>query len=280
MTDQGEGRSSERRGGKAGPGVRRVLWATGIAVAATAVMIGVTLPRDASGNDQSGRTGASGRTNPSATGGSGSGQGGAVVENSAPKGEVTTGRGPLTKADVDRARDIALGPAPWRKARTVEGKGGPEYLDTDLADEAEPQENGTRRVEVYFYDYGDDTLVKKTVNLTTGKVERTDSATGTQLPPSVDETTKAAELLIKSPLGEGLRKDFKAAANGTALTGSSQLRLRGITYSTAEQSGPASLAKCGKHRCVRLFTQVKNGPWIDTTNLVVDLSDRTVGRID
>jgi hypothetical protein len=28
-----------------------------------------------------------------------------------------------------------------------------------------------------------------------------------------------------------------------------------------------------------MFTQVKNGPWIDTTDLVVDLSDRTVARI-
>jgi hypothetical protein len=55
--------------------------------------------------------------------------------------------------------------------------------------------------------------------------------------------------------------------------------VRGITYNSAEQSGPSDLSACGEHRCVRLFTQVKGGPWIDTTNLVIDLSGRTVSRI-
>jgi hypothetical protein len=100
-----------------------------------------------------------------------------------------------------------------------------------------------------------------------------------QPPPSADETAEAADLLIADPLGQGLRTDFKAATKGTELTKASQLTLRGISFNTAEQSAPADLAKCGRHRCVRMFTQVKNGPWIDTTDLVVDLSDRTVARI-
>jgi hypothetical protein len=39
---------------------------------------------------------------------------------------------------------------------------------------------------------------------------------------------------------------------------------------------PAALADCGKHRCLRLFVKVKNGPWIDSRDLVIDLSARKV----
>ncbi|WP_240676985.1 Tat pathway signal sequence domain protein [Actinacidiphila soli] len=276
MTDQGECRPVVQTStkGTAGRGIRRALIGGGIAVAATAVMIGITLPRSASGDDHSGTDG----VNAAASGTPGTPTT-AATENAAPQGEEKTGRGPLTKAEVDRAKSIALQRNALRSAESVDGGRGPEYVDTDLADSAQPQGDDARRVEVLFYDYGHDQLVKKTVNLTTGEVEQTDTASGMQPPPSADETDQAAQLLIADPLGKGLRTDFKAAGKGTELTKSSQLTLRGIAYNTAEQSGPADLAKCGKHRCVRLFTQVKGGPWIDTTNLVVDLSDRTVGQI-
>jgi hypothetical protein len=205
-----------------------------------------------------------------------------VTENQAPEGGQQTGRGPLTKAEVDRAKSIALQRGALRSAESADGERGPEYIDTDLAEPAQSataQEEAARRVEVLFYDYARDQLVKKTVNLATGTVERTDTAEGMQPPPSAAETEQAAALLIQDALGKGLRADFKAATKGTDLTSPGQLRLRGISFNTSEQSAPAGLAKCGKHRCVRLFTQVKDGPWIDTTNLVVDLSDRTVGRI-
>jgi hypothetical protein len=278
VTDQGESRPPESTGktGTAGRGVRRALIGGGIAVVATVAMIAITLPLNASGDDHSGdgvNAAASGAPGGAATPTT------ATSENAAPTGEEQTGRGPLTKAEVDRAKSIALARGALRSAETVDGGRGPEYVDTDLADSAEPSGDDARRVEVLFYDYGHDQLVKKTVNLTTGKVERTDSASGMQPPPSADETAEAADLLIADPLGQGLRTDFKAATKGTELTTASQLTLRGISFNTAEQSAPADLAKCGQHRCVRMFTQVKNGPWIDTTDLVVDLSDRTVARI-
>ncbi|MDX2847474.1 Tat pathway signal sequence domain protein [Streptomyces sp. PA03-3a] len=279
MTDQGESRSSPRKGGL-GRGIRRALWGAGAAVAATAVMIGLTLPRDASGDDHSTTGGPAAA--PGAPGRQDAGSGDAT-ENEAPEGVHQSGLGPLTKAEVDRAKSIALHHRDaLRSARDVDGGRGPEYLDTDLAEPADAtgaRTDRARRVEVLFYDYGHDRLVKRTVDLTSGTVERTDTATGLQPPPSNDETRQAAALLIGDALGAGLRADFTAATKGRDLTSPGQLRLRGIAFNTAEQSAPAGLAKCGRHRCVRLFTQVKDGPWIDTTNLVVDLSDRTVGRI-
>jgi hypothetical protein len=251
-------------------------------VAATAAMIAVTLPRGASAHSDT----TAGAASKASSGQSGTGTD-AVTENAAPQGPQT-GIGPLTEAEVDRAKSIAsaaLQHGTPRGLRTAEGTQGAEYLDTDLADVSDASDasgataDTTRRVEVLFYDYGHDQLVKQTVNLGTGTVERTDTASGVQPPPSNDETRQAAALLIKDPLGQGLRTDFKAATKGQTLTSPDQLRLRGLTFNTSEQSAPAGLDKCGKNRCVRLFTQVKNGPWIDTTDYVVDLSDHTVGRI-
>lgn len=274
MTEQGEDHRSGERTGVRGRTLKRALWGAGIAVAATAAMVAVTLPNGASAHDHSSAKGTAASAGRSGQNGTGST---AVTESDAPQGPQT-GIGPLTKEEVDRARSIALRSTP-RSFLTAEGKQGAEYLDTDLVDAPDATSDTPRRVEVLSYDYRRDQLVKQTVDLASGTVEHTDTATGVQPPPSNDETTRAAALLIKDPLGQGLRTDFKAATKGQTLTSPDQLRLRGMSFNSGEQSAPADLRKCGKNRCVRLFTQVKNGPWIDTTDYVMDLSDHTVVRI-
>lgn len=280
MTEQGEDHRSAPRAGARGRTVKRALWGAGIAVAATAAMIAVTVPRGASAHGDSTHRDAS--ASAAASGGQPGGPGGgsaAVTEDGAPQGPQT-GIGPLTEEEVDRARAIALSHDTPLHALTVRRTPGAEYLDADLVEPADPSATAPRRVEILSYDYGHDRLVKQTVDLSTGTVERTDTATGVQPPPSADETRQAAALLIKDPLGKGLRTDFTAATKGQTLTSPDQLRLRGMSFDTDEQSAPPGLDKCGHNRCVRLFTQVRNGPWIDTTDYVVDLSDHTVGRID
>lgn len=276
MTELGEDHRSGEKDRARGRTVKRALWGAGIAVAATAAMIAVTVPRGASAHGDSSTRGAAASAGQPGQGGAGST---AVTEDGAPQGPQS-GIGPLTKEEVDRARSIALRHGTPRNSLTAERTQGAEYLDADLVDAPDATTAAPRRVEVLFYDYGHDQLVKQTVNLDSGTVEHTDTATGVQPPPSNDETRQAAALLIKDPLGKGLRTDFTAATKGQTLTSTDQLRLRGMSFDTDEQSAPAGLEKCGRHRCVRLFTQVKNGPWIDTTDYVVDLSDHTVGRIN
>ncbi|SEN77682.1 hypothetical protein [Actinacidiphila rubida] len=273
MTEQGEDQRSGARDGARARTLRRALWGAGAAVAATAAMIAVTLPNGASAHGGPTAAGAA-----ASTGGADGAGAAAVTENAAPQGPQT-GIGPLTEAEVDRAKSLAARHGTPPGYRTAEGTQGAEYLDTDLVDAPDATSGTPRRVEVLFYDYGHDQLVKQTVDLTTGTVERTDTATGVQPPPSNDETRQAAALLIRDPLGQGLRADFAAATKGQTLTSPAQLRLRGMSFNAGEQSAPAGLDQCGTHRCVRLFTQVRGGPWIDTTDYVIDLSDHTVGRI-
>ncbi|MBG0851676.1 Tat pathway signal sequence domain protein [Streptomyces spinoverrucosus] len=261
----------------------KVVAGAAIAVAGTAVMVGITLPGTAGADDTAGGT-AGGRGAQQAAQSAGEGQAAVppgVVEQAPAQGEKGTGRDPLTEDEMKRVERIALSRQPRGSGEDVDGDRGPQRLGVDLA-EPEAGELGDakapRRAEVSFYDYRDDTLVTRTVNLDTGKVERTASQQGVQPPLSRDEANEAARLLIADPLGAGLKADYKDAT-GKELTSPDQLLLNSMVYRAAPGAQPAVLDQCGEHRCVRLFPKVKNGPWIDARSLVVDLSARKVGEL-
>ncbi|MGW7793856.1 Tat pathway signal sequence domain protein, partial [Streptomyces tricolor] len=102
---------------------------------------------------------------------------------------------------------------------------------------------------------------------------------GVPPPPRRAETAGAARILIADPLGAGLKADYKDAT-GKELTSPDQLQLSGGIYEASPGAQPAELDACGEHRCVRLFSKVRNGPWIDTRDLVIDLSARKAAALD
>jgi hypothetical protein len=184
-----------------------------------------------------------------------------------------TGRDPLTPSELDRARTAALA-APLPGATDVTGGAGPEYLSFELVENKDA--NAPRRAAVYFYDYTADKLVKRVVNLKTGAVEGTFAAAKRQPPPSDREVAKALEIFLAS----GLSADFKSRyqkLTGKAFASPNQLEVTGTTY--VARPGDTGADKCGEHRCVQFITQVPNGPFIDITDIVVDLSGRTVARL-
>lgn len=260
---------------------------TAIAVAGTAVMVAVTLPGTAGADDTGTRAG---QSVPQDAGGAGAGDAAAggravppgVVEAPPAEGQQGEGRDPLTDDELERAEKIALSRQLFRSSESVDGERGPQPLGVDLA-EPEADEAGKpdapRRADVTFYDYRDDTLVTRTVDLGTGKVVATGAQHGVQPPLSRAEKAEAAALLIADPLGSGLKADYKDAT-GKVLTSPDQLQLSGAVYRAAPGAQPAVLDKCGEHRCVRLFPKIKNGPWVDARQLVIDLSARKVARLD
>ncbi|MEU4466669.1 Tat pathway signal sequence domain protein [Streptomyces sp. NPDC024017] len=264
----------------------KVVAGTAIAVAGTAVMIGITLPGTAGADDTGTRAG---QSVPQATGGPASGgpaSGGravapGVVEEAPAEGQKGEGRDPLTDDELKRVEKIALSRQLFQSSESVDGDRGPQPLGVDLA-EPEADEVGKpdapRRADVTFYDYRDDTLVTRTVDLGTGKVVSTGTQHGVQPPLSRAEKAEAAALLIADPLGADLKADYKDAT-GKALTSADQLQLSGAVYRAAPGAQPAELDRCGEHRCVRLFPKIKNGPWVDARSLVIDLSARKVARL-
>ncbi|MFB7514659.1 Tat pathway signal sequence domain protein [Streptomyces sp. NPDC056144] len=193
------------------------------------------------------------------------------------EGKKGIGSDPLTGDELTRAEALALTPPASAAQENVEGGRGPQHLATGLSD-PRPGDSA-RRAEVRFYDYARDELVTRTVNLDTGKVEKSTAVRGVQPSAHPEELREALELILASPLGKGVKEDYKDAT-GKPLTGPDQLWFNGDLYRPyREAKVPDALARCGEHRCVRLVTKVLNGAWIDTRNLIVDLSARTVTRV-
>lgn len=258
----------------------KVVAGAAIAVAGTAVMVGITLPGTA-GAGESGGGSAGSRAAQEA----GQGQDGAVpagvVEQAPAEGDKGKGNDPLTDDETKRAEQIAASRQLLNSAENVEGERGPQRLTVDIADPENDEvddPNAPRRADVTFYDYKNDTLVTKTVNLDTGKVEETGTQHGVQPPLSRAENAEAAKILIADPLGAGLKADYKDAT-GKELTSPDQLLLNGAVYRATPGAQPAVLDKCGEHRCVGLFPKVVNGPWIDARSLIVDLSAGKVAKL-
>lgn len=265
----------------------KVVAGAAMAVTGTAVMVGVTLPGTAGAQDTAG-AGVSGTRDPGSTPGRGAeGAGGTAPEPATravapPEGERGVGTDPLTDSELKRAEELALTPPAASAQRDVEGARGPQHLATKLMDPLPEEEAGTgapRRAEVRFYDYARDELVTRTVNLDTGKVEHASAQRGVQPSAHPEELREALALILASPLGKGVKEDYQDAT-GKPLTSTDQLWFNGDVYRTyREAKVPARLATCGEHRCVRLVTKILNGSWIDTRDLIVDLSARTVTRV-
>ncbi|MGA5038734.1 Tat pathway signal sequence domain protein [Streptomyces capoamus] len=258
----------------------KVLTGAALAAAGTAAMVAVTLPGTAGADDSGGAGGGARAARQTGQGPDAAPPG--VVEQAPAEPKRGTGRDPLTDDEIRRVEKLAGAGRLSATARDVSGARGPQRLSTDLA-EPEAAEvddpNAPRRADVTFYDYRTDTLVTRTVDLTTGKVEHTGTRRGVQPPPARAESAEAARILMADPLGAGLKADYKDAT-GKDLTSPDQLELSGGIYEASPGAQPAVLDRCGEHRCVRLFTKVRNGPWIDTRDLVIDLSARRTAALD
>ncbi|MFE5482524.1 Tat pathway signal sequence domain protein [Streptomyces sp. NPDC056527] len=264
----------------------KVVAGAAMAVTGTAVMVGITLPGNAGAEGTRGNDLAGGRAAASAPPGSADAAGTApepaTLATAPPEGAKGVGTDPLTDDELKRAEALALTPPAASAQRDVEGGRGPQHLATELADplpEEIDEPGSPRRAEVRFYDYGRNELITRTVNLETGKVEHAGVQRGVQPSAHPEELREALELILAGPHGKGVREDYKDAT-GKELTSTDQLWFNGDVYRTyREAKVPAPLAACGEHRCVRLVTKILNGSWIDTRNLIVDLSARTVTRV-
>ncbi|MGW8362432.1 Tat pathway signal sequence domain protein [Streptomyces wedmorensis] len=272
----------------------KVVAGAAMAVTGTAVAVAITLPAPAGAEDTPGARGtvaagadAAGAAGVSGGGTAGQGEAGTQAAGSAPapatvapppvEGAEGVGSDPLTDDELARAERLALTPPAAAAQENVEGGRGPQHLATELAD---PQPgDDTRRADVRFYDYARDELITRTVNLDTGKVERSGAQKGVQPSAHPEELREALELILASPLGKGVKEDYQDAT-GKELTSTAQLWFNGDAYRPYREADvPPQLVRCGEHRCVRLVTKVLNGAWIDTRNLIVDLSARTVTRV-
>ncbi|KRV49134.1 hypothetical protein AQ490_21640 [Wenjunlia vitaminophila] len=246
-------------------------------------MVAITVPLNASGDDGDRARSAPPGSSADPSGGTGNSDAPGTVAPVDPPAKRGVGTDQLTPDEEERARALALGQdrAARSTSEDVRGRtGAPQYLRVELLEDPDGgfgSSTADRRAEVSYYDYGDDTLVRKTVDLSTGEVTSSARTSGAQPPPTRQEAAEAAAVLLRSPAGAGLRQDYRAATD-RQLTDADQLTVRGMMY-RAPAGATGQAAQCGEHRCMTLFTRVRGGPWIDTRYLVVDLSDRVAFRV-
>jgi hypothetical protein len=195
------------------------------------------------------------------------------VSDPSPLPEAATGSGSdaLTSGEVEKARAAALTPQLAANAEDVTGKTGPEYLSAEVDSEA-----GGRQAELYYYDYRTEKLFKQVVDLTTGKLAKSFSATGMQPPASEQETRTALELLVADPLGSGFKESYRKAT-GKTLNGTDGLVPTAHIYTAKPADQGAS--QCGRNRCVQLIVQTEDGRYLSVSEFIIDLSGRTVARL-
>ena len=187
-----------------------------------------------------------------------------------------TGRDPLTPDEAALAEAVALDHEAVEGMTDVNGDDGPELLSIELAADDPAGDPDARLADVYAYDYSTDVLVKQVVDLTAGEVVRSATAPGMQPPPSEAEVAAAFALLLADPAGAGLAAQFRVIT-GEELTAPEQVTGTGASFVAPE--GATQASACGRHRCLTLFAQIPDGPYVDLSALVVDLSDQTVIRL-
>jgi len=179
----------------------------------------------------------------------------------------------LTSTELTRARTLAETAQLRAGARDVTGAAGPEYLAADIAD----TDPGTgRTAELYYYDYHGGKLVKQVVDLDHGKLTGSYAATGMQLPPSDREVSTALQLLLANPLSSELKSAY-IRATGTSFTGQGLNPSAHVYHAMPADTGAS---QCGKDRCLRLIVQTSDGHILDLDKIIVDLSGRTVARLN
>ncbi|MFC4061341.1 hypothetical protein ACFOWE_23830 [Planomonospora corallina] len=178
---------------------------------------------------------------------------------------------PLTGDEIDRAGQVAS--ATWRTHMTT---GHAELLYVERDDDKAAK--GTRRADVYIYDYRTDRLVVRTVDLARGEVVAEQAERGVQPPPSRGEEIRAAELLLADPVYGSRVRDAHAKAGGRPLASASDLGLRALSFTPSPRDTEAGA--CEVHRCVRLFVRLPDGSWLDTSRIVIDLSAKKIFTLE
>jgi len=160
-------------------------------------------------------------------------------------------------------------------ATDVRNRPGLEVLFVDLP----PADNRvtSRRALVVAYDYTSNATIQTLVDLESGVVENQRRAPGVQPPPSADEAEAAVTAAIESGMPLRFIADFEAS-EGVPLVDREQV---GYTAGSFVHDGtPEGGKECGRDRCVQLLVRTPAGTYLDTTDFVVDLSNRTIIQVD
>ena len=184
---------------------------------------------------------------------------------------------PLSSAERGFAYYLARDAMP-ATTRDVSGERGGELLAADLP--PLEQRTSARLATVALYDYASDELHQLLLDLTNEVVVQDETTKGLQLPPTEAETATALELAITAKPAPAFVGQYRTM-NGVPLITAGQVSAVGGAWRPVDgRRLPPGTERCGQHRCVQLLIALPTGEYLDTNEIVVDLSTRTVLRSD
>lgn len=176
--------------------------------------------------------------------------------------------------EVEYVRHLGAQHPEFAAGADVFGGAGLQFLSTDVADTGS-YTDGQRRFVSLYYDYATNETVSFVVNVTTGAVEKTTRATGSQPAPTKAETAYAWKLLLDAESSAPLREEFASHTGGATLTPESP-EVFLTAHSFVSDAAALGAEECGVQRCLQILAQVSGGPYLTTSTYIVNLSTRTV----
>jgi hypothetical protein len=208
--------------------------------------------------------------------------------------EIDHGRQIADLSDhVKRARASAAGSA--RLGRLAAGSPRlrpslenvqPLFTQRHIEDKNAP-DSGSRKADVLYYDYSTNEVIEVVVDLNRNAVQETRVTRGVteQPPPSSVEIKTALQLIFDHPqLGPRLQTAYQEVT-GQSLNDVIPLEAKtqgGIFFPDSAARTPLgdATADCAQDRCIQLFIPIDDTKFIDTTNLVVDLTTLQILWVD
>lgn len=183
---------------------------------------------------------------------------------------------PLSSQERGYAYHLARKAMP-AQSRDIMAEPGGELLAADLPPLAD--RTSSRLVTVSVYDYASDELHQLLLDLTDQAVVRASSSAGLQLPPSEAETAVALELAIEARPTPRFVEQYRETSGVPLLNPGQVSAVGGVWRPLDEQQAAAPATRsCAQHRCVQLLVALPTGEYLDTHDIVIDLSTRTVLR--
>lgn len=182
-------------------------------------------------------------------------------------------RAPLSAEETGYAIHLVTEAVP--QARDVGGRSGPQVLSVDLPRPMEAR-GATRLATVTSYDYATDRLSQHLVSLSGRTVTSTISEAKTQPPIVPDEADAAMELALASDIPLAFTSQFEEE-QGVPLLSAEQISYVAGAWVYEPSAGAGK--RCGVHRCARLLIQSPGGSYLQTDDFIVDLSARTIVKV-
>ncbi len=194
-------------------------------------------------------------------------------------------RNPIAPSEKNRGKQIADASDKVKLAKAnAKGKPRPHGLESlenvqplfvQHHDEGKSADPKSRKAEVFYFDYSKNESIKVIVNLKNNTVEDTIVARGVANQPffTRSEITAALQLIYDHPqMGPNLRKAYQDVT-GQNLDNVNKLDAQGGVFFPDIHTPLGGLASdCLSDRCIQLFIPINDKNFIETSNLVVNLS--------